>query len=228
MMNIETKERPIIFDTQSVRAILDGRKTQTRRVMRYQPPSDEFQLSRLMDTTDSSKRKSIGKLHWVKIDGLNILDDTNKFFNCPYGSAGDWLWVKETFARMDDESGYGSGYFEYKASCANSESFIWTPSIHMPRHAARIFLQIKNVSIERLNDITEEDASNEGIRKFIVGSGDTRLGSGAVYGLDSESACGFSYAHGFINHWESIHRPVSWHKNPFVWKIEFEIERMKR
>ncbi len=97
--NKELKERPILFSAPMVRAILDGRKTKTRRVVKIQPPADGFELSRLIESTSKADAKNEGRLHWIKRDGLRIIANDKRFFSCPYGQpCCDRLWVRETFA----------------------------------------------------------------------------------------------------------------------------------
>lgn len=189
-----TKERPILFSAQMVRAILDGRKTQTRRVINPQPiwvadPSVPFK------TTDA---------------------DPKGIINCPYGKTGDRLWVRETFCYHDDLAMY-----LYKAddvTCCK-----WKPSIHMPRWASRITLEIVSVRVERLQDISEKDAIAEGISKvpfrpcegwpicdgYMVGKDD------GVTGLAAKASTAYKKL------WESINGPGSWDLNPWVWVVEF-------
>lgn len=144
------KERPIIFSAPMVRALLDGRKTQTRRIIKPQPEVDEH-----------------GNLcgEWLSkpLDGLLLPKLQDIVIHCPLGEIGDRLWVRETFVRIDDESGYGSGYTDYKASHDHPWQMIWKSPIFMPRWASRITLEITNIRVERLNDISEEDAIAEGV-----------------------------------------------------------------
>lgn len=185
------KEKPILFAGEMVRAILEGRKTQTRRVMKIQPKYSDCALSRLADTTDRERRKHIDKLHWVRLsdDRLNVVYDDNRYFRCPYGLSGDRLWVRETFTVMG-----GLSFYRADGEMSSDDKKPWTPSIHMPRWASRIDLLIKNIRVERLQDISEKDAKAEGV--------------------DSVSE--------FIELWESINRGDSWGLNPWVWVVEFE------
>lgn len=185
------KERPILFSAPMVNAILDGRKTQTRRVIKKQP-------------TPAHGKNKFKFTSYTDDEGINSYW-TNKGFwhaRCPYGKIGQRLWVRETFAKIDDESGYGSGYVEYKASCRiNPDQILWTPSIHMPRWASRILLEITDVRVERLNDISIEDAIAEGT------------------GIQVDSAMAIM-EYSLI--WESINGPGSWSVNPWVWCLTFK------
>lgn len=167
-----------------VRAILDGCKTQTRRVMKVQPSGDGFQLLRVMSTTGPKKHE--GKLHWARLseNRLIVLESDPDHFDCPYGQPGDQLWVRETFQPVfaDGFDHDSSPYPNYKTGFGYSVSYPATdgiiefvngdddvvstckPSIFMPRWASRIQLEIVSVRVERLNDISEADAQTEGMR----------------------------------------------------------------
>ena len=159
-------ERPILFSAPMVRAILDGNKTQTRRVVKLKPD--------YMET---------------------FLRLPNKVACCPYGQPGGRLWVRETFE--DCESALHSCVL-YRAD-GGTPGTKWTPSIHMPRWASRITLEITGVRVERLQDISEEDAISEG----------------------TPFPCG-GWVGGYQKLWESIHGPGSWDLNPWVWVVEFK------
>ncbi len=138
------KERPIIFSTENVKAILNGQKTQTRRVIKPQPNN----LYPLQQWVDDKPQPTDTYVEFPSY----------KYFQCPYGQVGQRLWVKETF----------NDYFVplgiiYKANgnpIPNNEK--WRPSIHMPRWASRITLEITEIRVERQLDITLEDAIAEG------------------------------------------------------------------
>ncbi len=169
-------ERGMIFNAEMVRAILAGRKTQTRRIMKVQPESNQLGLLLI---TDSTKHSDIGKYHWAESNatGNHV---RSKLFLCPFGAVGDRIWVREGFfpAPLEMQSepprktmwniAYRDGMqmeklapAEYNPTIYNYER--WTPSIHMPRWASRILLEITDVRVERLNAISEEDARAEGI-----------------------------------------------------------------
>jgi len=187
-MNI-VKERPILFSTEMVRAILEGRKTQTRRVIKPKPW--------LIDP------------HKVEYNLWECGDGKETYLiKCPYGKPGDLLWVRETWGLYDTQpkDGPGKALLFYRASDGESYELryqLWRPSIFMPRWASRITLKIINVRVERLQDISEEDAIKEGatFRKGEWGE------------LDA-----FNYI------WDSINakRGYSWDSNPWVWVIEFK------
>lgn len=175
-MNISVKERPILFSAPMVRAILDGRKKQTRRVVKF--------------------KKKIG-----------VLNNDEFLMLCPHGKRGDRLWVRESF--LQDSGGFiyrADGDFEGNAKILGG----WRPSIFMPRWASRILLEITNVRVERINDISEEDAIAEG-----------------VDGEKEAAAIGSTWydkpRRAYRRIWESINGQGSWDLNPFVWVIEFKV-----
>lgn len=136
------KERPILFSAPMVRAILDGRKTQTRRVVKGEA------------------------LRWLN-DGFTpkfVADYQNRL--CPYGKPGDHLWVRETFHTVDGHSAFYRADYEHNPKGDKEHGIVWTPSIHMPRWASRISLKIIGVRVERLQDISEKDAWAEGCEGF--------------------------------------------------------------
>lgn len=222
------RERPIIFNAEMVRAVLDGRKTQTRRIIQerhlysggrtpgnwpvHMPEGEEGEKARL----------------WAES-------------NSPFGAVGDRLWVKETWsvvshafdndglmidyvpdrpAKAVHEKPFGRGYYSGHAIYAADGGFTWgdddgcvdgrscwKPSIHMPRWASRITLEITGIRVERLNSMTERDAIAEGC----IGG--------------HNSIPGYHYSatpHEHFHHvWQSIYGADSWQANPWVWVVEF-------
>lgn len=211
-----SKLRPILFSTAMVQAILDGRKTQTRRVCRHQ----HWSHSELVD---------------VNVNGITQKVDRNVSY--PYGQPGDILWVRETWVNLNSDFAIMKPLYIYKCD-GISERFTgkikWKPSIHMPFAAARIFLRVKNVRVERLHEISDEDAVAEGI--------DTDLWDMAIVSRNYKTKDGWfvawSYEHwscenisvdvdevyrkSFQSLWESINGSESWEANPWVWVVEFE------
>jgi hypothetical protein len=179
------KERPIIFSTPMVQAILQGRKTQTRRVVKFLMPNDEFQ----------SLNQEKSKAHFYDTE-----NDDHRYLNCPYGQPGDLLWVRETWAKNEQD-----GVIDFRADYASQEHFYgWKPSIHMPKDAARIWLKLTEVRVERLHDISEIDAAREGLLNSTI---------------DADRTAKLW----FYNLWKSIHGPGSLEKNPWVWVLSFEV-----
>ena len=193
------KERPILFSGPMVRAILEGRKTQTRRVVKPQPPT-AFVTVRVEDGTQASwclRNQSAFDLPESAADWLTL--------RCPYGVPGDRLWVRETWGSCTTNGTVCSGYRADVALRPEIEAGVdrWRPSIHMPRWASRLLLEVKAVRVERLQEISEDDAFAEGI------SGGDWLGN--PVGTYREL-------------WDSINakRGHSWESNPWVWVVEFE------
>ena len=150
------KEHPILFSGPMVKAILDGKKTQTRRVVKPQP-HESAGLGFLIPMPNNTS--SVAQFQHVDDRGIHSHELTVR---CPYGMPGDRLWVRETFCVHEDCRSYGARTV-YRADVPDPEEWEWTPSIHMPRWASRITLEITEVRVQRLNEISEEDAIAEGI-----------------------------------------------------------------
>ena len=196
------KERPILFSAPMVRALLAGTKTQTRRAMKPQPT--EFVGGPGVTLQDGSPAPLIPLDDSVEPYGREIA--------CPYGKPGDRLWVRETW---HDASSSLHSCALYRADGIDLHWDKWTPSIHMPRWASRITLEITSVRVERLQEISIEDAKAEGA----WGPDDSIVQKVADYfGTDIFSA---NPRKAFQMLWESINGPDSWAANPWVWAIEF-------
>jgi hypothetical protein len=215
------KERPILFSGPMVRAILSGRKTVTRRVMKPQPRG-----------IWGSGVARPGNILGVRSDAFHVhanVQGDHRFLYCPYGAPGDRLWVRETWSPYADE--YTKGYCQdadaargiaprpavYRADHSSDVGIVglggdgrWRPSIHMPRWASRITLEVTGVRVERLQEITEEGALAEGVRGVKLGH------------LDPE---GDAVAHrtAFVELWDGLNaaRGFGWYANPWVWVVEF-------
>lgn len=188
------KEIPIIFNAEMVRAILAGKKTQTRRVINPQP-----QGMPLLSEDGEVQLNEDGEIPFRNGGKLREIN----FIKSKYGQPGDKLWVRETFGEMDGE-------YHYRAQ--THDGFIpavWKPSIHMPREASRITLKILDIRIERLQTISAKDVLAEGV-KCLPKEGTMS------WALDSIRR--------FMNLWDSIHSKddFSWETNPWVWVIEFK------
>lgn len=214
------KQRPILFSTPMVQAIMEGRKTQTRRVV-------DLPESMLPLGEKTHSYLSVDG-HYVIDNGIGLYIDKIKY---KYGKPGDILWVRETHCLMYHDIETGERAYSYKADDdpVFSPGSRWKPSIHMPKVAARIFLQIKSIRVERLQAISEEDAKAEGIQfhfeelfqelryrdynpKLQKGYGDPNID----YPTWREAKSSFQSLWGLINGQES------WDCNPWVWVIEFE------
>lgn len=210
------KEGPILFSAPMVRALLDGSKTQTRRVL----PS-MVTLGR-PEYPGKRDRQGYSRVNWL--DTTEGIEAAVR--ECKYGQPGDLLWVREAFARIDGQT---LPWIEtdYRATYQHGDRLgdtlgikkRWKPSIHMPRHASRITLEVTGVRVERLQDISEADALAEGIEPFtdFQKSGHwRRYDKGTLNGYVSNPV--ESYA----SLWESINGPGSWDANPWVWVICFK------
>lgn len=194
------REGPILMSGAMVRAILEGRKTQTRRVVKR----------------NASGRVQFGKRQWH-------VEDPDAVLGCKYGNKGDLLWVRETFAApwgKDYKFPNGRSGIFYRADdkTQRPDDGAWKPSIHMPRWASRITLEITGVKVERLHDISAKDIIAEGAVERphhveFLGKCPVSAFDGVCY-PDLKSL----WAHG----WESVYGKGSWAKNLFVWVIEFK------
>lgn len=210
------KERPILFKGRLVRAILDGRKTQTRRVVRPQPE----RCVSPVEVAELLSGQSLGRIR------------------NPYGVPGDRLWVRETWAphpnhprcrvayRADQQSFGLSGGWASSSPDAPDNGIVfpepvhgdspfgcrWRPSTHMPRWASRILLQVTSVRFDRVQNISEDDAIAEGAEA--THSDGTPLDPDPTWDMHRES---------FSETWDAINakRGYSWKSNPWVWVIEF-------
>lgn len=227
------KERGMIFNSEMVRAILDGRKTQTRRVIANVGNDNCLPLQKRTKTKDGIYTHVID----APIYGL-----------CPFGKIGDRIWVRETWSDvnldgapavayraddevydlMEDESLLDEdGAFNYQDPRVCKYQFAawhsdlisgiegnWRPSIHMPRWASRLTLEITGLRVERLNSISQEDAQAEGMEL---------TGWRPTYSDPDSGGEVWTPYDNFAQLWESIYGEGSWKANPWVWVIEFKV-----
>lgn len=235
----QTKERPILFSAPMVRAILNGTKTQTRRIVNGEA------------------------LNWLDNSHFSheFVSHSENYL-CPHGNAGDRLWVREGFsviAFVEPQEYLTEGDYDcdgavckIKYLADNKETNVVdlcfenqngvneedqarrastkksVPSIHMPRWASRINLEIISVRLERLSELTEDDAEAEGIEGINQATGgDDYQDYWRDYGVTKKQADGWPWIEGkpvesFKTLWESINGPGSWDKNPWVWVVEFK------
>lgn len=202
--------KPIIFNTEMVRAILEGRKTQTRRIVKVQPDGV---------TKNGEPYIFNGNNHpVVSFRGIDEI-------KCPYGKAGHQLWVRETWREDAIQYEHAKTQISYKADSqllinGKPLNFKWKPSIHMPKWASRITLEITDIRVERVQEITEDDSKAEGI----IDGGCGNCGNSSF-----PNPCGCSnpeplYQDAFIYLWNSINekRGYGWDKNPWVWVVSFK------
>ncbi|WP_272516886.1 hypothetical protein [Providencia sp. PROV209] len=224
------KERGIIFNTEMVRAIIDGRKTQTRCIAKFKP------IDKAINLNFSGLRA--GNYHAGIKDGRCVLRSTDGAtwndrtypLTCPYGKVGDRIWVRETWQGplVDVEKAYDlfkdptpykkvencvykadGGYAPEYIDCDDNFRQGWRPSTQMPRWASRITLEITDVHVERLQSISEEDAKAEGFDNSQS---------------DAANSIGWfeKPIRAFRRAWENIYGTDGWDSNPWVWVIEFK------
>jgi hypothetical protein len=201
--NKQTPFRPILFSTPMVKALDQGIKTQTRRIIKlpnYHPSMIEKQIA----------KQTI--IDGVVYDGNQEIIGSIIFPN----NIGDVFWVRETFRK--NEAPQLAGTFYYKALIDPAWNFKWKPSLFMPKEACRIFLKIKAIRIERLNEISEADAIAEGVIK-IADYGSTGY---KLYTEPDASYTDIDAIESFSSLWQSINGNGSWDKNPYVFVYEFE------
>ena len=191
--------KPILFNTEMVRAIMDGRKSCTRRMVKPQP--NEKHTYPLGFVTDSTEKKEVGCFGF----GINEYSGSIQYTKPQY-QPGDILYVRETWGHpisLNSDKQYVFRADKIAESGFKNNSHIWHPSIHMPKKAARIWLNVTNVRVERLQDMTDDDAEAEGCFDYT------------------------STALGFPDVWDSTIKnydldSYGWNANPWVFVIEFE------
>jgi len=197
----QSAERPILFQTEMVKAILEGRKTQTRRGFNQASyltnPTQRFKGMGYINGKPDQYAASIGS------------ENFSTLHKSKYGKPGDLLWVRERF-HLHGYTKEGSQIVSYKSQAVDSKDkgWTWKPSIHMPKSAARIWLMVEDIRVERLNDIREDDARNEGVLPSLISTSHT---------------VGLSCKYSFAVLWESINGKESWNSNPWVWVIQFRV-----
>jgi hypothetical protein len=223
-------DRPILFSAEMVRAILDGKKTQTRRAMKVQPwPEATVEVGpyhphRIDRNGESQPGPAVFGAIW---DHQDIVNGGDAGLRCPYGAPGDTLWVRETWCKGADDGRQvplrmatlyradgehvtlsdGDGFTQTNRD--GSEKLPWRPSIHMPRWASRITLRITDIRVERLHDITEDDARAEGCPY-------PTEWAGRFVDRDETAKTWFKSL------WNKINGPGAWEANPWVWVVAFE------
>jgi hypothetical protein len=229
------KARPIIMRGDMVRATLDHRKkSQTRREIKPQPYEPDMDLTEILCQ---------GKVHYRRPAGHPMIEEAatapgystrtgwaGLLTRCPFGQPGDRLWVRETWNKHGGVLSYradGDWIKDFKrehdrnnpAAVLEAQLLKWVPSIHMPRWASRLTLEITAIRIERLQDITEEDAKAEG-STLACWFGDRSFPRKVPM---QEIGDLWSYKTGFANLWESVSGAGSWDKNPWVWVINYKV-----
>lgn len=234
------KERPILFSAPMVRAILSGRKTQTRRLITHR---HGIQFCGGSDEQNNPERWGWafdGPEHhgyMVIARGLNERHDHGCIsLPCPYGEPGDRLWVRETFtpAYFDDgRPGYRADWTALAAEFCTEPK--WKPSIFMPRHQSRITLEVTGVRVERLQDISEADARAEGCDAEWCDpvDGEHECEPGQDLGAGDGYTSPRRHVAAYARLWDRINgKRAPWDSNPWVWVVEFrnaeEVTRGRR
>lgn len=250
--NTETRERPIPFTGPEVRAILEGRKTQTRRVVKPQPYRSnenpprfgDTKVGDIFDCPDLLPTSSVRGRVFAECEAPGVYHCMGQRAfvekHCPYGAPGDTLWVRETWQPFFKD---GAIYLADAGTPALNATSVedakskwpgWRPSIHMPRWASRLTLRVTSVSVERLQEITAEDALAEGIqvrvREVSPGKVVPMINISADPEPDGVSSKPWREwteddirVHEFAIAWDSIHgKRAPWSSNPWVFVISFE------
>ncbi|MFT1010982.1 hypothetical protein [Enterobacter hormaechei] len=211
------KERGMIFNGEMVRAIIDGRKIQTRRIMKPQPAND------------------IARGTFPNTEAYGLVSTMKHKFGsttahlCPFGQPGVRIWVRETFRvhsratdvatlvyKSSERQSWTEQTHRVPVSVCNKPAVIekWTPSIHMPRWASRILLEITDVRVERLNSISEEEARSEGVGRLREGFWKNYQPGWTQHQISARGS--------FATLWDSIYGSGEWDRNPWVWVITFK------
>lgn len=211
------KDRPILFSAPMVRALLDGSKTQTRRVIKL-PPVPNALGTWEVSTIGGQNGGFDAAGHEVPLQPVIWHTRTGKTIGCPHGQVGERLWVRETWAPHPDfPRSVGRTVYRADPECEHDVAR-WYPSIHMRREYSRILLEIVSVRVELLNDCSAADALAEGIQA-------DEVRQFTVFGMSSEDRADVrrrAAVAPFERLWESINGAGSWAANPWVWVIEFK------
>ena len=238
-------EHPILFSAEMVRAILDGKKTQTRRTRGLEDvniASDLWKLFKIGELEYMTKKRYQGRFgayfHSDEIEERTLAICPAVF---PYGQPDDLLWVRETWCQVDDTAFGGDVWIDYRATPKYSHehpagwenapndacALKWKPSIHMPKSAARIWLRVKSVRVERVQDISEADAIAEGVAIVDIDTigrkvyPDYQVPKGFLWQSHNQY---YSAKQSFMTLWDSINEKLGCgcDSNPWVWVVEFE------
>lgn len=209
------KEKPILFSTPMVQALINGTKTMTRRVMKKQPLIDQ-QTGDWLTVGFGNKHEVYPWEEFVKVH--------KNWTMCPYGQVGDILLIRETFAPFKAVLTQPPSFY-YKAS--SNVDIKWKPAIHMPKIATRIWLEIVEIGVERLQDISVADICDEGVRYpinngnpiFKIGEDDSAWSFLADKTEFTESELLFAH---WAELWCKINGRASWDANPWVWVVKFK------
>lgn len=224
------KAKGVMFAPDMVRAVIQGYKTQTRRIVKRVPESPKA----IYDFDENSCSAFMNEHFQVKFDwktvfhGKTFTDPGFYTHTPPLGKVGDMIYIRETFRELVDCSTGELHSYSYYADMPEKfhkkHPHKWKPSIHMPRKAARIFLEITNVRIERLNDISKGDAIAEGIERMKNNPCEISISPFDTWyrNYGQEGFSPMKSTECFKMLWESLSGPGSWDLNPWVWVYDFK------
>lgn len=198
MTTTQCRERPILFSGPMVRAILSGKKTQTRRIVKQ-----SYSRGEIFANVQRCQKVEPVEGGWLFYDEIDTSHDQD--LACPYGVPGDRLWVREAWAPCIGGKDGPENPILYRADdLPGYDDLTWRPSIHMPRRACRIRLDVTDVRVQRLQEITEEDAIAEGAQCV------------------PDFPASLTDRGAFAKLWNKINGPGAWESNPWVWAVTFK------
>ena len=251
-METKVKEHPILFSGAMVRALLNGTKTQTRRIIKVQPDNEYYRISTLLSTTGD--RRNEGRHFWGRYNaiGNSLLSRSEGYFPCPYGHPGDRLWVRETHTWYPGDEKEPAGWIYRADADGPTQMWVhfgpgWKPSLFMRREVSRLLLEITAIRCERLQDISEADAIAEGIQTLFSAQEIATTNPPLPFATPADSGWRNYLWHGnpelttikkaewahqyssytkpvdsYSSLWASINGAGSWEANPWVWVVEFK------
>lgn len=226
----DNEQHPILFNGEGIRALLEGRITQTRRVVRSQPAPGQGMVNAAYCGHPDK---------WLR-DGTCGRFDKATEWRCPYGRVGDHLWVRETWSQptsldpgptfyLADYPGCVPAHYENVPPATNIR---WRASIHMPRTASRIILEVTRVRAERLRDASDDDAIAEGLHCIEIGSGYPNCYSAApatwAQVVEQQADAYEDPRLAFRDLWQSAIGAHGWKANPWVWVVTFRLVEVRR
>lgn len=218
-------ENPLLFQSEMVKAVLEGRKTQTRRVIKNVSITENVKGS--IDYSGQKKgmyqagRCIVAK--YLNYPLVGILDF------CKYGKPGDLLWVRETWGHTKqlninpEDENYGVVYRAAGTDWENFEGWTWKPSIHMPKSASRIWLMVEDIRVERVKEITEYDSISEGVEAMGEDDFNGTAWKDYLAKKDDFEPVFYNSVLSFRSLWIFINGEESWRANPWVWVILFRV-----
>lgn len=236
--------KPMLFNQEMVKALLSGRKNQTRRpVPKWQVPTEtqaaeaDGESFKWISIAQDHARLGFAVYGVTEAECMDMYNSGGYSSCCPFGSKGDLLWVRETHAFVNEPAYRRStGVYQqvnpndgyqaciYKENFDRARNFRWRPSIHMPRWASRITLEITDVCVERVKEITESDAKDEGCAVPLYvedGAGNLVPPKGDTLATSFPTA-----KHWFSTVWSDVYGLDSWLQNDWVWVIKFKVHNM--